>query len=115
MKIRQGEVLRTRVQFPAPPPTQCNIALQTKLNRLKQTQRRYRGKNNLQGNALAKSLIRDVSGKLLIMVYMKVKNAGLQLRVHKFDGKLSNEAKDQNELRLNVEVFDGLVRKAWVG
>ena len=49
------------------------------------------------------------------MVYMKVKNAGLQLRVHKFDGKLSNEAKDQNELRLNVEVNEGLVRKAWIG
>ncbi len=52
---------------------------------------------------------------MLIMVYMKVKNAGLQLRVHKFDGKLSNEVRDQSDLRLNVEVNEGLVRKAWIG
>ena len=89
--------------------------LLAKLNYLKQTSRRYRGRNNLEGNPLARKLLQDISGKLLIMVYMKVKNAGLQLRVHKFDGMLSNEAKDQNELRLNVEVNEGLVRKAWIG
>ena len=115
MKRFREEVSRTRVQFPTPTLTQFNNELQTKLNFLKQTNRRYRGKNNLEGNPLARSLVRDIPGKLLIMVYMKVKHAGLQLRVHKFDGKLSLEAKDKNDLRINVEVSEGSVRKAWIG
>ena len=77
----------------------------------------YRRKNGrrLEGDALAHQFAIDVRGKLLTMVYMKVKHAGLKLRVHKVDGNVTSQAGDKDMTRINVELKNGIISNAWVG
>lgn len=81
---------------------------------MKTQYRRSNGKK-LEGNALAYKIAQDISGMMLAMAYMKVKGAGFHLKVHKLDGQVGSPNNEQDMTRLNVEVTEGLVRKAWVG
>lgn len=49
------------------------------------------------------------------MVYMKVKHAGLKIRVHKVDGKVASQSGEKDMARINIELSDGLISNAWVG
>jgi hypothetical protein len=89
------------------------VRSQRKTN-LKTQYRRQNGKK-LEGDALARKIAQDISGMMLYMAFMKVKMAGLKLRVHKLDGQISHPVKEQDMTRLNVEVTDGVIRKAWAG
>ncbi len=52
---------------------------------------------------------------MLHMAFMKVKMAGLKLRVHKLDGQVTTPVSEQDMTRLNIEVTDGVIQKAWAG
>lgn len=80
-----------------------------------QTQYRRNNGKRLKGNALAYKIAQDISGMILAMAYMRVKGAGFHLHVHKLNGQVGSTVKEQDMTRLNVEVTEGLVRKAWVG
>lgn len=77
----------------------------------------YRRKNGrrLEGDALAIQFARDIRGKLLNMVYMRVKHAGLKIRVHKVDGNVTSKTGEKDMTRINIELNDGLISNAWVG
>ena len=81
---------------------------------MKDTYRRKNGRR-LEGDALAHQIARDVRGKLLTMIYMKVKHAGLKLRVHKIDDSVASQAGDKDMTRINVELRNGVISNAWVG
>lgn len=49
------------------------------------------------------------------MAFKKVQGAGMHLRVHKLDGQDCPPVREQDMTRLNVEVRDGIIRKAWIG
>lgn len=78
------------------------------------TYRRKNGKR-LEGDALAQHMARDIRGKQLIMVYMKVKHAGLKVRVHKVDGAATSSSTERDMSRINVELTGGIISNAWVG
>lgn len=82
---------------------------------LSSTQYRRGNGKKLEGNALAYKIAQDISGMMLAMAFMKVKGAGFRLHVHKLDGQVAPPVREQDMTRLNVEVSEGLVRKAWVG
>jgi hypothetical protein len=77
----------------------------------------YRRKNGrrLEGDALAHHIARDIRGKLLNMVYMRVKHAGLKIRVHKVDGVVASQGGERDMARINIELNNGLISNAWVG
>lgn len=77
----------------------------------------YRRKNGrrLEEDILAQHMARDIRGKQLIMVYMKIKHAGLKVRVHKVDGVVMPPSTERDMLRINVELTGGIISNAWVG
>lgn len=81
---------------------------------MNETYRRSNGRR-LEGDALAYHFAKDIRGKLLNMVYMRVKHAGLKLRVAKVDGKSSAAAGEKDTTRINVELTNGFITNAWVG
>lgn len=76
--------------------------------------RKANGKR-IEGEALSRKIASDVRGMMLAMAYMKVKGAELKLRIHSLDGQVSQPTKDKDNSRVNVEVVEGFVKKAWIG
>lgn len=77
----------------------------------------YRHKNGkrLEGDALAQHMAQNIRGKQLIMVYMKVKHAGLKVRVHNVDGTAASSSTERDASRINVELTGDVISNAWVG
>lgn len=63
----------------------------------------------------ARRMSNELSGLMLAHAYVKVRSAGLAFRLSKLDGVNWTPSLGADPLRLNVEVADGMVRKAWVG
>ena len=52
---------------------------------------------------------------MLSMAFKMVTSAGFKFHVHSINAEVLGRVREQNMLRLNVEVTNGIVRKAWVG
>jgi len=61
-------------------------------------------------------VIDDIKGTMLAMAFVKVRSAGYRLRVAKMDGISAAEPTEKkDDLRINVNVINGLVKAAWIG
>lgn len=79
--------------------------------------KQYRKKNGkkLEGEGLAKVLASEMKGMVLAGAYVKAKSAGLKFRVMRYNGQDTPPTLDKDALRLNVDVSNGIVAKAWLG
>lgn len=75
-----------------------------------------RSRNDDKHREFAQShkLVNEVKGMMLAAAYMKAKAAGMKLRVFRAEGQ-SQKANDKDMNRINVEVNNGNVQKAWLG
>ncbi len=67
----------------------------------------------LQGQA--RQMLAELSGLMLAHAFIKTRSAGFTLRVAHLDGTPWPPPLGHDPLRMNVDVTDGTVRKAWVG
>lgn len=67
----------------------------------------------LQGQA--RKMSNELSGCTLAHAFKKAGAVGLCFFIARIDGTKREQLAGHDPLRLNVEVVDGIVRKAWVG
>lgn len=79
--------------------------------------KQYRKKNGkkLEGEGLAKAIASEIRGMVLAGAFIKAKSAGLKFRVMRYNGQDTPPSLDKDALRLNVDVAEGIVSKAWLG
>lgn len=77
----------------------------------------YRKKNGkkLEGEGLAKAIASEMKGMILAGAFVKAKSAGLKFRVMCYNGQEASPSVDNDKFRLNVDVMNGIVAKAWLG
>jgi hypothetical protein len=78
----------------------------------------YRKRNGkrLEGAGLATRMLEEIKGTMLAMAFVKLRSQGFALRISKMDGVPTPDPKEKNiTTRINVEVDNGYIRKAWIG